>query len=145
MANKRQKQIIHIAINNMGISEENYRLMLSGYGVKSSADPSFTYQKAEAFIQELKSMGWNQNQTYGWGKNKYENLRGRKGNWAKPEILRKIEAIWRGIARDPSDKALEKFCKNKTGKDKIIWLTEEDGKKVLIILKEMKKAEGKTA
>ena len=143
MANKSQKAQIHILRDQLGMSDADYRAMLGSYGVSSSADEEFTAVKAADMIRTMRkehaARTGAAGQYHGWGKNKYEYLRPRPANMADPKQLRKIEAMWRDIARDPGDSALETFIKNHTGIGKLVWLEKTDARDVLTALKEMKK------
>lgn len=131
---------IHILKSEAGLDDDQYRVLLRGYGVESSKE--FTDKQARTFAEFLEGYigrnSGNGKPVPGWGKNKYEYLRGRPGDFAEPQQLRKIEAIWRDVARDKSDAALEKFLRRQTGIKNITWLKKKDVEPVLVALKAMK-------
>lgn len=145
MAERRLITKIKIAQKDLRLDEKKYREILAGYGVKSSTELSNS--QAENLLKKFKSMGWkpkykNKNPEefqYGFGKEKYEYLQDRKGDFADPSELRKIEVKWRKIADDPSDRALMNFVRNKTKKSHLTFINTEEAKKLLIILKAMEK------
>ncbi len=144
---------IHILKQDLGLSDDNYRIQLGAYGaplnkkgIPSSA--GFTDAEADRFISALeRQLAGNAPNGHGWGKNKYEYLRPRNGDMADPKQLRNIEGIWREIADNTSDQALEKFIERQTrtnGKEgtgirKLIWLKKNHVTSVLTALKRMKK------
>lgn len=143
MATNKQKAQIHILKDELGLTEDEYRAMLAGYGVSSSADDDFTIRKAADFINILRREKAARENVgaggyHGWGKNKYEYLRPRPANMADPKQLRKIEAMWRDLADNPSDAALERFLYRQTGIKNIVWLEKPHAKAVLVAEEEMK-------
>ena len=135
---------IHACLNDLDWGESQYRDMLfAEFGVASKT--VLTLEQLDSFIQTLrlamlerglvepKEIKW------GWGSRKYDQLQNRAGSYASPAQLRKIEATWREVARNPSDEALQSFIKRQTDVDHIIWLDKEEVKPVLIALKHMKK------
>lgn len=142
MATNNQKAQIHILKDKLGMSEDEYRGALAGYGVSSSADDDFTEAKADDFIaslrRDLNARFGSGTNPHGWGKNKYEYLRPRPQNMGDPSQLRKIEAIWRDIARNPSDKALANFLENHVGIRNIVWLEKPHVEAVLCAEQAMK-------
>jgi len=138
---------IHTRLDELGWDETAYYSALEGmFGVGSKTDLSI--EQLDAFIQMLDEQLVETGKLpadeveWGWGKNKYESLRGRPGHYANPDQLRLVEATWREVARNPSQKALTEFLSNHVGIDHIIWLEQDDVRKVLIALKEMAKQQG---
>lgn len=132
---------IHILKKEAGLDDEQYRTLLGGYGVASSKE--FSNEDARRFENFLEDY-INRNSgkgmpVPGWGKNKYEYLRGRRGDFADPKQLRKIEAMWRDIARNKSDEALEQFLRRQTDVKNITWLKKKHIEPVLIALRSMKR------
>lgn len=131
---------IHIARKEMGLSEEQYRDLLGQrYGVASSKE--LNESQAADLLVAFAAMGWKPagGKRWGWGKQRYEELAGRPGYFAAPHQLRKIEAVWRDVARNPSDEALEAFIERQTGIKRLIWLHQEHVVPVLTALKMMKR------
>jgi len=56
--NNLQKTLIHIGISDLGISDEDYRIMLSQRFNGAASCLGLTYQQASAFIDELKKKGF---------------------------------------------------------------------------------------
>ena len=138
---------IHSSLDALGWDEEAYRSALFGmFGVDSKTDLSL--KQLDAFIQMLRKQMVQRGLLeptevkWGWGKEKYEALRGRKGPYANPDQLRLVEVSWREVARNPSDQALHEFISNHVGVDHIIWLEKDDVKDVLIAIKKMAQQQG---
>ncbi len=53
---KVQKSLIHIGVQELGIDDDTYRLMLAGYGVNTCKD--LQYSQASAFIDDLVRKGF---------------------------------------------------------------------------------------
>lgn len=127
---------IHILKKQAGLTDDQYRVLLSGWGVASSTE--FTNKRAAAFANFLQKEVIKDTKTARWGEGKYEDLRKRPGDFASPPQLRMIEAMWREIARNPDDAALEKFIYRQTGIKKLIWLKKKNVQPVIIALQKMK-------
>ncbi len=143
---------IHILKKELGLSDDNYRIQLGAYGapINKKGVPSsagFSDKEADRFIAALERQKKGAKVSrHGWGKNKYEYLRPRASYMADPKQLRNIEGIWREIADNTSDQALESFVerqtrrngKKGTGIRKLIWLEKKHVNSVLTALKKMK-------
>lgn len=144
-----QKTKIHIAKQELNLTDVEYDGLLAGYGVESSRDLS--YSQAEELLAELKKRGWTPKprkrkrksttpipqKDKGWGKNKYEYLKPRPGYMAEPIQLRLVEVLWRIVARNPSDQALAEFVLRQTKIRKLEWLRKTHVRAVLCALQDM--------
>jgi hypothetical protein len=146
-ARKARYAKIHSSMNELGWDEDAYRSALFGmFGVESKTDLSL--KELDQFIQMLRKRMVERGRLeptevkWGWGKEKYEALRGRQGPYANPDQLRLVEASWREVARNPTDEALQEFISNHAGVDHIIWLEKEDVRDVLIAIKHMAQQKG---
>lgn len=81
----KEKAIIHVAKQQLRMSEEEYRAALSNFGVASSKN--LTFQQYEAFLLSLKSAGFAVN-----GK-KRTYIPPQRTTWDKGPLLRKIGAL----------------------------------------------------
>ncbi len=144
MADNHQKKIIHTIKGAIGLEDGLYReIMFATFGKTTSV--KLTYQEAQGFIKVLRNMQADLDEAHGrpnwgWGREKYETLRHRPAEYARPHQLRKVEATWREVARTPTDEALAAFIRNLTGAKGLIWLKQEDVQAVLVALAEMRKA-----
>lgn len=146
-ANRSQIAKIHIAKKQLGIDDSDYRGHLAEYGVIHSND--LEYNQAVDLLKKYESAGFV-NQTkkevkstsvsrFGFGKNKYEMFADRGGEFATPETLRKIEALWRDASELKTDESLQRFIENKTGISHITFLHHDHAKIIVTALKAMKK------
>lgn len=146
LATNSHKTRIHIAKAELNLSQEEYEAYLAPYGVTSSKN--LKYQEAEELLETFKKQGWkpkprrkpkpNPGRTdKGWGAEKYEYLRPRPSEMADPVQLRLAEVLWRIVARDPSDEALENFLLRQTKTRKLEWLRKKNICAVLCALQKM--------
>lgn len=102
--NKGQIKAIHALKRALGMDEETYRQMLSGFaGVQSSKE--LTTLQADRLIVDMKRKAGQDTLTR-HSAGRHESLQGRPG-MATPAQLRKIEATWREVSRaeDPAARA----------------------------------------
>jgi len=135
LSTPKQRQQLGYMRKLLGIDEDTYREILSGYGVDSSKDLS--KKQIDELINNLRDKAKETGvfkPKKSFIKYKYNNLAGRK-NMASPAQLRKIEAMWHNISRQktPTDraKALKIMIKKITGKDSINFLTSVDVRKII--------------
>lgn len=158
-ANQTQIKRIHIAKSQLKLSDENYREILSGYGVLSSKD--LGYYQANDLIEKFKKMGWvevfkprpvraehveigiegEKVVVYdkGWGRQKYEYLAGRDDSYPEPRVLRYIESHWKKVSRSGTEASLRALIK-KVGKvDDITFLKKKGAQAVIQAIKSIEK------
>lgn len=141
-----QRQKIGYLRKLLGLDDDTYYEMLSGYGVKSSKDLSF--QQAREFLNRLRDNGkqagvFKPKIQYAFQQYKHNNLDNRDPLMATPAQLRKIEAMWFRVSTQTTDTAryaaLEKFCYRVVGKEKLQFLTKEDIAKLVTALNAMRR------
>lgn len=131
-----QKGLIKMAQAQLGITDEDYRLMLQErYGVRSCTNLSFS--QAGHFIDELKGKGF---EFTGQSRDAKSCVSTRRAG-AEPQD-QKIRATWLtlydcGIIRDPAERAMLAFVKRITGKDALPWCSVADKQKVIEALKKI--------
>lgn len=130
---------IHIAKKQLGLDEDTYRQMLWTIGrVESSADLDFAGRCR--VLEHLKSRGWKPRPPT---KAKSER------KLADEPQHKKIRAMWlelhaQGAVFDPSEKAIQRFCKNQVKVDRLEWLTVNQAIQLIETLKSwMARAEKK--
>lgn len=99
-ASKEQIKLLHILKSKLGIDDETYRTALFKCGAESSIQ--LTRAAADKLVQlwtsQATQMGvWNK--TGVKRKLKFDGLDGRKGDFAKPAQLRKIDVKWAQVSR----------------------------------------------
>ena len=86
----KEKAIVHIAKQQLGMTEEEYRAALSKIGVASSKN--LTFDQYEEFLQKLKADGFvlksQQKETYGHHP---------RASWDRVPLLKKIGALLVGM------------------------------------------------
>ena len=134
MATRQQIVIIHTLKSAIGINDDQYREMLSGFGVQSSK--FLADAQAKKLIGILQSMKSGKN-TAGYQSQRYEHLANREGAYATPKQLRMIEAMWRTTpaVRDNSIAALNNFIFRIVGISNIEWIWREDVTKIVRAIK----------
>lgn len=124
---------IHIAKQQLGLNDQQYRDTLSGFinaaGQPCSSCKELSYDQAEVLLTLFKKIGWKEKQN---GKvKKYEEFNGRTGKFASPAQMRKIEALWMLSSREKTIESMNRFIKRISGKDDISFLTNYDAHKVI--------------
>lgn len=146
---KDQIKRIHILKAAIGMPDDEYRDILGlRYQVYSSKELGTL--AAAALIAELeqravKSGKWRRRPISApEKKKKYDHLLGRDPFLASPAQLRKIEAMWATVSRQPDDeskdRALGRFIKRIVGCEHITWIDRRDAHKIIKALDMMKSA-----
>jgi len=138
-----KSQIIMIKMlqKKLELSDDEYKAILSGFGVDSCKDLSFSDAKilvdklqAEAIAKGI----WNQRKPKIL--KRFENLGKRKG-MASPAQLRMIESMWCGVSTQPTleDKqaAFHIFLRNRFKIERIEWLPSNMIGRVVTTIKAM--------
>jgi phage gp16-like protein len=124
---------IHIAKSQLGLSEQQYRDILSGFN-NNLQEPcktckELTFDQAEVLLNIFIKSGWKQTQN---GKvKKYEEFAGRPGKFASPAQMRMIEGLWMINSREKTEESMNRFIKRISGKDKIEFITGADAHKII--------------
>jgi hypothetical protein len=139
--NPHQIKRIHILKSSLRLDDDSYRAMLSGYGVSTSKELTFSRAaelivKMESMILRMKVNSKARPQT----QLKYDDLGSRPG-MASPGQLRLIDVLWSKVSRQPDqtsrDKALGAFIDRIVKIQKIEWLEPRHVKKIVTALKKM--------
>lgn len=134
MPSKDQIKKIHALKGALGLDDETYRSILSGYGVASSTKLSFA--RADQLIADLEAKAI----TAGRWEKRPPRPRKHTRTLADDPQSRKIRALWlelhqAGAVRDPSEKALGAYVKRMTGVAALQWLTAAQACTVIEALK----------
>lgn len=124
---KEQIKIIHVAKNQLKLSNENYYAMLQGLNAGSSKELSF--EDANELIEEFKKLGFKLNSS----RINYSQFNGRGKGYATPKQMRKIEAMWmtHPAVKSRDKDSMNKFIKRIAGVDRLEWLRIERVDKVI--------------
>jgi hypothetical protein len=141
-ASRSQVKWIHVLKSKLGLSDDNYRAMLDGYGVKSSLD--LPMRRAYDLIQRMENQAvlagtWTPSLK---DRGRYSKLQGRDG-MASPAQLRKIEAMWSFVSRQPTPeektKALHVWLEKRFHIGRLEWVKADQVGKVIGALEAMVK------
>ncbi len=130
MANSGLIKVVHVAKAKLGLSDDDYRDILSGFNVSSSKELNEAGLKQ--LIAVFHKMGFEDTSK----KRKYNNLK-KRGDildaWATPKQLRMIEAKWMSSdkVKVKTTEALEKFILRIAKVQKMEWLKGKHVQKVI--------------
>ena len=133
----------------LGLDDDTYRAMLSGYGVSSCT--KLSVDKAKNLIDRLEGQAISAGV---WEKpkprpKKFAEYEYRPAPMATGRQLRMLDAMWKGVSRIPDEgkrgKALDSFCKRIVGVDQLVWIEHKHVAKLTRAIKAMaaKKKGGK--
>ena len=132
---------IHIAKQQLGLADQQYRDTLSGFinaaGQPCSSCKELSYDQAEVLLTLFKKIGWKERQN---GKEKkYEEFNGREGNYATPGQMRKIDGLWFNSpnVREKNETSMNNFIRHIAHVDHISFLLKKDVNKVIKAIEEL--------
>jgi phage gp16-like protein len=118
MITNRQKAMIHVARAKVGMSEDDYRAMLSGFGVESSKQ--LTQGKFDAVMQHFGKLG-------------FASLQARYKVKSSRDMLRsKVKAILADLGL--TDSYADSISKSRFGVDTWGWLKADELHKLVAML-----------
>lgn len=120
-------QLIHVARNELGLSEEDYRTVLDGAAGKTSCS-EMTLFELEKSLDALKALGFRV---------KKMPVREVEVGAANREQIEYIKGMWECCARVKTDKALTAFVRRLTGAQHLRFLDVKNAQKVILALREM--------
>jgi len=129
MANKRQTALIHTAKTRLGIKEEDYRAMLSGFGVESSKD--LNTSQVQELMQFFESLGFKHepakeggHPVLSNGKNKARFNPAICDYYATPKQIGLIRHLWYNHphVRVKTPASLNSFLRRIVKVDRLEWL-----------------------
>lgn len=130
---------IHIAVKELGISDDVYRDILKIHFNKGSSK-SLNTREVGALLAHFKGLGW---------KPRYKKKGGKSSlPLAQDRMSRKIRALWitlhkEGVVKDSSEQALARFAKRITGVAALQWLDTKQKGKVIAALNAWSERTGK--
>jgi len=137
MSTPHQIKIIHVMKSKVGLSEDDYRTMLEGFGVTTSKDLSDAL--AQELIKKIECVGIASG-TWNTRKKRWDELDERPG-MATPKQLRHLEGLWVSVSRQPTlrekQKSFNVFLKNRFDIECIKWIPENMVHKIRRALKTM--------
>ena len=150
MASRPQIAMIHTLKSKLGMDDDDYRAMLSGFGVESSKDLSTADAKAfiESLMSQIKGGGKVHSWQYGDTTAMADKILNGKARYAASNEVAtyaqqaKIRRLWDTVSRVPEPdraRALNNFLEKRFGISHIQWLPRERVGKVIHTLQVMEK------
>lgn len=140
-----KQQIVRIKTlqRKLGMSDEVYRDILSQWNVASCKDLS--YFQAAKLIETLLQAAGQPSRAHGWGQEKYNDLKRRKGSYlASAKQLRMIEAMWRDVCRRRNEigreMTLQSFVRRMVKVDDLLFVDKSQVKILVKAMEEMRNA-----
>lgn len=140
---ERQIRLIHALKNALGLEDTDYRSVLwTRFGVLSCK--LLDQDAAGCLIEEMEEVAvkagvWESREDK---RQRFNDLRGRKGDFASPEQLRFIEALWEEASRIPESarrkRGLRTFLEKVAKASDIRFLNRDGAGKVINALEAMK-------
>lgn len=97
---------IHTLKSKAGLSDEDYRVFLGGWGVESSKN--LTPKQAAEVVATLRRLaGQPAKRSRSKKPLRFDELAGRGSEWATPAQLRKIHVLWVSVTRQAGDDAAD--------------------------------------
>jgi phage gp16-like protein len=137
MATPAQIKKIHCLKGALNLDDDTYRLLLSGYGAKSSKDRAFTFAKADELLKDLEGKAVAAG---AWEKRKPAS-KARAKKLADDPQSKKIRQLWIelhqvGKVKNPAESALLAYVKRMTGVNALQWLSSRQASTVIEALKQ---------
>jgi phage gp16-like protein len=131
MITKRQIALIHVAKTRIGMTEDEYRAMLSGFGVESSTQ--LTQGKFERVVEYLEKLGFTVQRP------RFRGKTGKRANGSAGQLLSsrdRLRGKVRAILRDLrlTDAYADAIARNRFGVDAWWWLTADELYKLTAML-----------
>ena len=136
---KKKVGLIHVARKQCGLSDARYRdILIATAGVESSREIEYEDQ-FQAVMAAFEALGFKSFRAQGFTSSRPDW----SGRWACSDGKRaKIEAMWRTVARNKSDKALQFFVRRIAKVDHPAFLLDHLAQKVIVALSAMMEAAG---
>ncbi len=142
-----QKAKIHIAKTAAGLSDSDYRAVLSGFtnkeGKPCDSCSEFSYTQAEVLLNIFKNrFGFKERRTY--KESKYAQYAGRNAKFASVAQLELIDYKWYNNpnVKEKTDEAMNHFIKRITGIDHLSFLLKKDVSKIIKAISSLKNGSG---
>ena len=133
---------IHIAKSQLGLDDQQYRDILSGFtnkkGDPCSSSKELNYAQAEVLLNTFEKLGFKQSPK--GTKLKYEEYSGRDAKFATPKQMRSVDVLWFTSinVREKTDEAMNNFIHRIAGVSHISFLLTADVHKVRKAIQNLK-------
>ena len=130
---------IHIAIKEVGITDDQYREMLSGFitekGKSAVSCKDLNKKQADILLESFKKLGFKPKQII---KNPFEKYDNRDFKFATADQLLKVYSLWQKRSKEKTEASLNKFGKRIVKKDHLSFWLKEDIKKLVRAIMNLK-------
>lgn len=121
-------QLIHIAKSQLGLSDEDYRIVLEGVAKKQSCSEMSIFE-LEQVMKAMKKLGFRVK--------KLETKEIEIGWDTSMKQMDYIKGMWELVARDKTERALYRFIKRITGASHPRFMGAYQAQKVILALRKM--------
>lgn len=121
-------QLIHIAKSRLGLSDEDYRIVLEGVAKKQSCSDMSIFE-LEQVMKAMKKLGFQVK--------KLEAKEKELGWDTSMKQMNYIKGMWELVARDKTERTLYRFIKKITGASHPRFMGASQAQKVILALRKM--------
>lgn len=131
-------KIIHTAKRQTGLSDEQYRALLSGAAGVESASLIKSWSQYRAVMAAFRKLGFKP-LSKDFQKSSEED---RQPQWISKRQEYYIRGLWRLASRVKSEDALRSLTRRITGTDDVTWCSKKDASKLIIALRDIAQKAG---
>ena len=131
-------KIIHVAKRQTGLSDEQYRALLSGAAGVESASLIKSWGQYRAVMAAFKKLGFKSS-SKDFQKSSEED---RQPQWISKRQEYYIRGLWRLASRAQSEESLRALTKRITGTDDVTWCSKKDASRLILALRDIAKKAG---
>ena len=126
-------KIIHVAKRQTGLSDEQYRSLLSGAAGVESASLIKSWGQYRAVMAAFKKLGFKSS-SKDFQKSSEED---RQPQWISKRQEYYIRGLWRLASRAQSEESLRALTKRITGTDDVTWCSKKSASKLILALRDI--------
>ena len=131
-------KIIHVAKNQTGLSDEQYRALLSGSCGVDSAKDIKSWAQYRAVMAAFKKLGFK-SPSKAFQKSSNE---ARQPQWISKRQEYYIRGLWRLASRAQSEESLRSLTKRITGTYDVTWCSKKDASRLILALRDIAQKAG---
>lgn len=131
-------KIIHVAKRQAGLSDEQYRSLLSGAAGVESASLIKSWAQYRAVMAAFKKLGLK-SPSKDFQKSSNED---RQPQWISKRQEYYIRGLWRLASRAQSEESLRALTKRITGTDDVTWCSKKSASKLILALRDIAQKAG---
>lgn len=135
---KRLIALIHIGKRELGMSNEEYQVMLTSAGGRPSCT-EMSLANLQAIIKAMKQAGFTPRPAR--GNRPYEQVVGNAGKITKRQAYY-IQGLWQLVSRQKSSESLEMFIGRVSKVDALRFLNRDQASNVIVALKQITRKAG---